>query len=339
MAIAPAGGGGSGPVIEPGPPPSVSDAELAGTPVGEHGALRVEGTQIVDESGAAVQLRGPSSMWLNWERTGYASNRDLITLFRDDWDASVVRAAMGVDASSGPTYLGSPTTALSDLRAVVDNAIRLGLYVIIDWHDHEAVAHEAEAIDFFQQMATLYGDYPNVIYEVFNEPLQVSWSGELKPYHEKVVTAIRAIDPDNLIILGTPNWSQYVDEAAGDPVVGTNLLYTLHFYSCTHEASLRRRADNAIAAGLPLFVTEWGATHADGGTPDNPGLCLEEGQAWHDWMDQNGISWAAWKLDDCEDESCYFTPNTPASSFTDDQLTDHGVFIRDQMRGPMTLNP
>ncbi len=334
--LAAANGGGAA-TATPSEPPTVAEADVAGTPVGEHGALRIEGTQLVDQNGVAVQLRGPSSMWLNWERTGYASNQSLITLFRDDWDASVVRAAMGVEANSGPTYLAAPSTALSDLRAVIDNAIRLGLYVIIDWHDHEAVAHEAEAIDFFQQMATLYGEYPNVIYEVFNEPLQVSWSEELKPYHENVVSAIRAIDPDNLIILGTPNWSQYVDEASADPVEGTNLMYTLHFYSCTHEASLRRRADTALAAGLPLFVTEWGATHADGGTPDNPGLCLDEGQVWHDWMDQNGISWAAWKLDDCEDESCYFTPNTPVSSFTEEQLTGHGVFIRDQMRGPMIL--
>src|SRR5690606_30628435 len=117
------GGGGSVASEQSAPPTPLSEAELAGTPVGEHGALRVEGTQIVDQSGVAVQLRGPSSMWLNWERTGYASNRELISLFRDDWDASIVRAAMGVEANSGPTYLASPASAVSDLRAVVDNAI------------------------------------------------------------------------------------------------------------------------------------------------------------------------------------------------------------------------
>jgi endoglucanase len=317
---------------ELGDPPQPTAAELEGTPVGEHGALRFEGTQLVDQNGVAVQLKGPSSMWLNWERAGYASNRDLVTLLRDDWGASVVRAAMGVDASSGPTYLANRSTAVRDVRLVIDNAISLGLYVIIDWHDHEAASHEAEAIAFFEEMATLYGEYPNVIYETFNEPLVVSWSDNLKPYHERVVAAIRAIDPDNLIIMGTPNWSQYVDEAAADPVAGDNLAYTLHFYSCTHDAWLRGRADTALSAGIPLFVTEWGATHADGGTPDNPGLCLDEARIWHDWMNTNGVSWAAWKLDGCEDSSCFFTPGAPVDgSFSEAQLTEHGAFIREQM--------
>ncbi len=315
--------------------PAPSAEELAGTPIERHGALRVEGTRIVDASGAEVQLRGPSSMWLNWENNGFASNRDLVTLFRDSWGAGIVRAAMGVEPSGA--YLSNPSAAVADVRAVVDNAISLGLYVIIDWHDHEAEAHVEEAVEFFKEMATLYGEYPNVIYEPYNEPLQVSWSNVLKPYHERLVSEIRAIDPDNLIILGTPNWSQYVDEASVDPVAGTNLAYTLHFYSCTHTAWLRQRADTAISNGVPLFVTEWGATHADGGTPDNPGLCVEEADAWHSWMNDNGVSWLAWKLDDCEDSTCYFTPGTAAgATFSEDQLTEHGAYVRAKMSAAST---
>src|SRR6187399_14507 len=37
------------------------------SPVGRHGQLRVQGTALVDEQGAPVQLKGISSMWLNWE--------------------------------------------------------------------------------------------------------------------------------------------------------------------------------------------------------------------------------------------------------------------------------
>ena len=103
-----------------------------------------------------------------------------------------------------------------------------------------------------------------MIYETYNEPTGVTWA-QIKPYHEAVVAAIRAVDTDNLIVLGTPNWSQDVDLAAADPVAGTNLLYTLHFYACTHKQSLRDKANKAISMGLPLFVTEFGATPADGG--------------------------------------------------------------------------
>jgi endoglucanase len=86
-------------------------------------------------------------------------------------------------------------------------------------------------------------------------------------------------------------------------------------------------------AGLPLFVTEWGASHADGGTPDNPELCLEEAQLWHDFMNANKVSWAAWKLDDCVDVTCYFKPGTTiGGAWPDDRLNGHGSFVRDRMR-------
>jgi endoglucanase len=297
--------------------------------VSVHGQLRVEGTQLVDEQGAAVQLKGPSSMWLNWENSGYAQDPDGVRFLRDNWQASLIRAAMGVDASGA--YLTNPEKAKTQVRAIVDLAIQLGIYVIIDWHDHTAEKHQAEAIAFFTEMATAYGDKPNVIYELYNEPLKVDWTTVVKPYHEAVVAAIRAVDPDNVIILGTPNWSQYVDVAAASPVAGTNLMYTLHFYSCTHTQSLRNRANAALKLGLPLFVTEWGATNADGGVTGS--LCLEEAQNWHDWMNTNKISWAAWKLDDCTDLSCYFKSGTSTKgNWVTAQLNGHAPFVRDRMR-------
>ena len=52
-------------------------------------------------------------------------------------------------------------------------------------------------------MASLYGDHENIIYEIYNEPLDISWSEVLKPYSLNVISAIREIDPDNLIVVGT----------------------------------------------------------------------------------------------------------------------------------------
>ncbi|MGC4063728.1 MAG: glycoside hydrolase family 5 protein [Polyangiaceae bacterium] len=305
---------------------TMSDEE---TPVKVHGKLHVAGTRLLDEHDAKVQLKGPSSMWLNWENSGYASNLDGVRHLRNNWKATVIRAAMGVDATGA--YLTNPDAMKTRLRAVVDVAVQLGMYVIIDWHDHAAEKHQAQAVEFFTEMATTYGNLPNVIYETYNEPLKVDWNTVVKPYHEAVVTAIRAVDPDNIIVLGTPNWSQAVDVAATSPLTGTNLMYTLHFYACTHTQWLRNKAQTALDAGLPLFVTEWGATNADGGTTGT--LCLDEAQRWHDFMNTNGVSWAAWKFDDCRDLSCFFKPGTPVDgTFTADQLNGHGPFVRDRMR-------
>lgn len=105
--------------------------------------------------------------------------------------------------------------------------------VIIDWHDHNAEKHEKEATKFFREMAKEYGEFPNVIFEIYNEPIAQDWSQTIKPYHERIVKVIRKYS-SNLIVLGTRTWSQDVDEAAQDPVQGENLAYTIHFYANTH---------------------------------------------------------------------------------------------------------
>lgn len=300
------------------------------TPVEAHGQLQVVGKQLIDQNGDAVQLKGVSSMWLNWESEGYAENAEALLWMRDHWNIDVIRAAMGVEP--GGAYLTNPDKARQQVETVVENAIAAGVYVMIDWHDHNAIAHQAQSVAFFSALAEKYADVPNVIYEPFNEPLQVDWSTQLKPYHEAVVSAIRAHDPDNVIVLGTPSWSQGVNAAARDPLDGDNLMYTLHFYSCTHTGWLRARAQAAMAAGLALFVTEWGATHSDGGTDGL--VCLDEAQLWLDFLEANHIGWTAWKLDNCAaDSTCLLQPGTPVNGgWTTEYLHGHATFVRDALR-------
>jgi len=298
-------------------------------PVATHGQLRVEAGVLVDSAGQPVQLKGASSMWLNWETSGYAEDLDALLWLRDRWRLKVIRAAMGVEPANG--YLSNPGKSRGQVATIVKNAVTAGVYVIIDWHDHNAHLHRAEAEEFFADVAEEYGDLPNVLYETYNEPERAGWASDVKPYHEALVGAIRAHDPDNVIILGTPNWSQYVDEAALSPVVGDNLLYTLHFYACSHDQWLRDRAEMALAGGIGLFVTEWGATAADGGLDGV--VCLDEGKIWLDWIDQHGLSWTAWKLDNCTDASCYFNGNAPVrGGWGSDDLQGHGPFVRERMR-------
>ncbi len=324
----------NGAPAEPGSGEAAPPQAAAGsdTPVGRHGALRVEGTQLVDEAGAPVQLKGVSTMWLNWEDR-YSTNKAGLQWMRDNWGITVIRAAMGVEEEN--SYLVNPTGMTEMVRQVVRNAIDLGLYVVIDWHAHAAQNNVTQAQQFFRQMAEEFGQYPNVLYETYNEPLgNTDWTSTIKPYHEAVLSTLRAVDPDNVVILGSRQWSQRVDEAAADPVEGTNLMYTLHFYSCTHTGWLRDFGDAALASGAALFVTEWGATHADGGTPNNPGVCDAEAQAWHDWMNERKISWAAWKLDGCNDESCFFVSDdaaAPEGGWTADVLNGHAQFVIDRL--------
>lgn len=299
------------------------------TPVETHGALSVLGTNLVGASGSPIQLKGVSSMWLNWEDQGYAENAEALVWMRDHWNIGLIRAAMGVEPEGA--YLSDPNKAMQQVDRIVTSAVAAGIYVLIDWHDHNAHLNQAKAVEFFTQVAQKYEDLPNVLYEPFNEPEVIAWP-TVKAYHEVVVAAIRAIDPDNVIILGTPNWSQYVDVAANSPVAGANLMYTLHFYACSHTGSLRTRAEAALSKGLPLFVTEWGAAAADGGVDGK--VCYSEAGIWMSWLESKNIGWSAWKLDDCEpDSTCLLKPGAPVTGGWDSPfLRGHAEFVRDALR-------
>src|SRR5688572_31899114 len=224
--------------------------------------LSVSGNQI-RAGGQAASFAGNSLFWSNtgWGGEKYY-NANVVRWLKTDWKSNIVRAAMGVDDDGG--FLQDPNGNRNRVKAVVDAAIANDVYVIIDWHSHHAESYRSNAVSFFQDMARTYGTRNHVIYEIYNEPLQISWSGQIKPYAQAVISAIRAIDPDNLIIVGTPTWSQDVDVAAADPIAGTNIAYTLHFYAGTHGQFLRDKAQTALNRGVALFVTEWGSVNANG---------------------------------------------------------------------------
>lgn len=306
-----------------------ADDGLAATPVELNGHLKVVGTELQNEAGDAVQLKGVSSMWLNWESEGYAEDPTALRWMRNNWKLSVIRAAMGVEPDGA--YLTNPDVAKQQVYTIVDNAIDAGVYVIVDFHDHSAHEKVDAAVTFFSEVASKYAGVPNVIYEPYNEPENVGWPA-IKAYHEAVVAAIREQDAEAPIVLGTPNYSQDVDQAAADPVAGTNLLYTLHYYACSHRSSLRQKAEVALARGAALFVTEFGATNADGGLDGV--VCLDEAQLWNDWLNQHKISWTAWKLDGCEpDASCLLQPGAPRDGgWTSEHLHGHALFVRGRMQ-------
>jgi len=233
--------------------PVLPGCPAAATPVDTHGALAVDGPTLIDKCGGGVQLKGVSSMWLNWESKPFAESESGLQYMRDNWKLSVIRASMGTENQGGYlTGAANQTSMLNKVNTIVQNAIDLGVYVIIDWHTEVAVNQQADAVSFFTSMAQKWGKYPNVIFEPYNEPFGFTWA-QVKPYHQAVVQAIRGQGSNNIIVLGTTTYSQDVDIAAADPVSGTNLMYTLHFYACTHGASIRNRAEKAIDAGLPVF--------------------------------------------------------------------------------------
>lgn len=288
--------------------------------------LVVQGNKVT-ANGQPANLAGMSLFWSNtgWGGENYY-NAQTVAWLKSDWKANLVRVAVGVEADGG---LLTDSTNKSRAITVIDAAIANNMYVIIDWHTHTAEANKAAAITFFKEMATKYGNYNNVIYEVYNEPLAVSWTGVIKPYATDVIKEIRAIDPDNLIIVGTPNWSQDVDAAAQSPITAyNNIAYTLHFYSGTHKQWLRDKAQTALNSGIALFVTEWGSVNADG----DGGVDAAETATWLNFLKTNGISHANWSLTDKLEGSAALVAGASANGgWTAAQLTASGALVRNNM--------
>lgn len=309
----------------------------ANTPVQQHGDLAVSGHRIVDGRGCAVSLAGVSLFWSNSGWGGDAFyNAGAIRWVRDDWGAQVIRAAMGVEGDGG--YLADRGNE-AKVEGVVRAAVQAGVYVIIDWHSHHAEDHQAEAVAFFARMAKKFGHLPNVIYEVYNEPLGgVSWSSTVKPYAERVIDAIREMDPDNLIIVGSPTWSQDVDVAAADPIVGrANVAYSLHFYAETHRESLRAKALAALQNGAPLFVTEWGTVNAWA-----RGSVAESSVAeWMEFLAEHKISHCNWSLNDRNEAASALRAGAdPRGGWTSAALTASGKLVKRIIEGwPVTCPP
>lgn len=311
-------------------PPAPSDPK-GSTPVSQHGQLSVKNGQLVDKNGKGYQLRGMSTHGLTWFPEFV--NESAFKTLRDDWNTNVVRLAMYVDEwGNGQCYMGNKSGSLELLEKGVDICIKLDMYVIIDWHvlnPGDPSKYTNEAKSFFETVSKRYAKYPNVIYEICNEPNGgASWSGNIKPYAEKIIPVIRKNAPNSVIIVGTPTWSQEIDKPLSDPLSYKNVMYAFHFYAATH-AGLRSNVENCVAQGLPVFVSEFGTCDASGGGAND----FNETQKWLSYFDKQGISYCNWSICN-KDETCsVLRPGTSANgNWSESDLTENGKWMRNWFR-------
>lgn len=266
-------------------------------------------------------------------------NAQSMAWLRDEWGASVIRLAMYLDEDG---YMRDQATQ-QRLRGTIDGAIgaaiQTGMYVVIDWHVHpqgdypcsgDPRKYKDFAVEFFQSIAQNYGRFSNIIYEIANEPHGVGWD-QIRSYAEDVISAIRAHDPENLVIVGTPNWSQNVDVAARHALEDKNVAYALHFYAGTHGEDLQRRIDDAMGQGRMVFVSEWGTTQAGG----SGGVEDAKTRQWIRFLNERNISWINWSLCAKDEDSAALHSGTPIEGgWTDQQLTMSGLLVKELMSKP-----
>jgi endoglucanase len=315
------------------------------TPVEDHGFLKVVSGKLVDQQGQPVQLAGMSLFWSAW--AGQFYNRSALSWLAYDWKISVVRIAMGVDGTG--MYLDSNGGTAANLRrvdSVMQAAVDLGIYAIVDWHEENAPNHTAQSVAFFLRMARKWGACPNILYEIYNEPHGSEtlsdgsvldpwvWNAQgagpdIKTYAQTLVDSIRAIDASNLILIGNENWDQAPNAAGADPVAGANLLYTLHFYAGSHPytGAVGSAARSCISRKIPVFISEWGTSKADGGSDGT--INTTEATKWLDWATTNSVSWCNWSVVNKTESSAALLPAADPRGFWDDAvISASGKYVR-----------
>jgi endoglucanase len=310
---------------------------------------------LCDAAGEPVQLRGMSTHGLHWFPA--IINNNAFSALAGDWESNVIRLAMYIGEDGYATNPGVKQRVIDGIEFAIDN----DMYVIVDWHVHQPGDPNASvysgAMDFFADISARYPNDPHLIYELANEPNpgapgvtndEAGWL-KVKSYAEPIIEMLRDNGNSNIVIVGSPNWSQRPDLAADNPIDDDNTLYSVHFYSGTHmpaEDSADRNnvmsnARYALENGAAVFASEWGTSEASG----NNGPYLNEADEWIEFMNANNIGWCNWSLTNKNETSAAFTPFEMGKTVATDldpgpdkvwapkELSVSGEYVRARIKG------
>lgn len=265
--------------------------------------LSISGRYIKNQNGKTVILRGVSLVGISVanSRTRHANALiDMATDNANGWYARVVRLPVYPDAIDGqPGWRANPDAYFTNhLDPAVQHCISKQIYCIIDWHyikDYNSSEVDTATRAFWNYVAPKYANSPNVIFELYNEPIYpdswTTWKRTAQPW----VDIIRAAAPKNLILIGGPRWSQNVAEAATSPFTGSNLAYVAHLYPEHGGQSIWDDWFGNSSSTVPYFITEWGWQRG-GNFPTN-GTKTGYGVPYSAYLDSKGVSWTAWVFD------------------------------------------
>ncbi|PFH22628.1 endoglucanase [Caldicellulosiruptor bescii] len=304
---------------------------------------------LADQKGEIIQLRGMSTHGLQWY--GDIINKNAFKALSKDWECNVIRLAMYVGEGGYASNPSIKEKVIEGIKLAIEN----DMYVIVDWHvlnpgDPNAEIYKG-AKDFFKEIATSFPNDYHIIYELCNEPnpnepgVENSLDGwkKVKAYAQPIIKMLRSLGNQNIIIVGSPNWSHRPDFAIQDPINDKNVMYSVHFYSGTHKVDgyVFENMKNAFENGVPIFVSEWGTSLASG----DGGPYLDEADKWLEYLNSNYISWVNWSLSNKNETSAAFVPYingmhdaTPLDPGDDkvwdiEELSISGEYVRARIKG------
>lgn len=305
-----------------------------GTPISIHGQLKVCGTQLCDKANTPIQLKGMSSHGLQWYGLNKCLTNASISALATDFKASVIRLSLYVQEGG---YETDPVGYTNQMNQLINLATQKGLYVLVDWHmldPGDPNYNLDRAKKFFTDVINANKDKTNLIYEIANEPNGVTWA-TIRNYANALIPVIRALDPNAVIVVGTPGWSSLgisdgknSQEIINQPINFPNVMYTFHFYAKSHQQEYLNELDKA-SNSLPIFVTEWGSQEYTGDGAND----FTMSDNYIQLMSRKKISWTNWNFsDDFRSGAIWKTSTCSAGPWTDAQLKPAGVYVKDKIK-------
>jgi hypothetical protein len=270
---------------------------------------------LLGPKGARVTLRGasiiPPEQTFECKTCNARDTRETIGLLSDrarGWNADVVRIPITTK------YARDPATAYAKyIKPNVTKAKQCGLYAIVDLHyvaDFGGSSDPSQAylLQFWSYVAKRYANDPNVLFELFNEPLNPDDWAAWKAFISPVVDAVRAqtdargAPARNVILIGSPQWDTRIPQAAADPLPQANLVYVEHIYPNQGPATAANldAKFGSYTGKIAVMVTEFGWNPKSTTFSDNvsAGTTSGWGQPFARYMDRRPeISWTSWIFD------------------------------------------
>jgi hypothetical protein len=274
------------------------------------GGYYVNGNSVCTADGHTHLFHGVDRPSLEWSPSGVMLSAADFQLMAT-WKANAVRIALNQDfwLSGSPYYNAGYAARIDNAVAWAEQA---GMDPILDLHWSDAgtlggcdptggncqqFMPDDNSLTFWTEVATRYKDDGRVLFELYNEPHDVSWGvwksgGDVGGWHavgmQQLYDAIRATGANNLIVMGGIDFAYDLTGVTGVHISGYNILYATHPY-----ASASEKKPNGwdhywgfLTKTAPVIVTEFGDSNTTCPSDYTSQLIA--------YADLHNASWTAW---------------------------------------------
>jgi endoglucanase len=325
--------------------------------------LHTEGNRILNSKGETVWLRGVNAASMEFTSDGEGHILNTVNTAIRDWHVNIIRLPLAQDRWFGKAR--EQTNGSDAYRAlvhqVVDACASQGCYIILDLHWSDCnewgtnigqhSMPDLNSVAFWKDFAPVYANSPAVLFDLYNEPHDVTWdewlkggrikdtpngrrAGPGKTYDavgmQQMLDTVRATGAKNVVVAGGLDWAYDFSgilegRQLSDPT-GHGVIYANHCYDNKKDSvdAWIAKMEKA-SAKLPVIVTEFGGM-------SGPSRQVH----WDNWLlhvlqaiDDHQWSFTAWDLH----PSAGPTLITRGWSYT--PTPRFGVFVKQSLAGTL----